>query len=393
MAEFIDMFVIGEGELPLDNLLRIIRDNPRQDRRSFFAEAVKIPGIYVPTLYDVEYDENGYIKKVFALQDAPVPVERQVLKESPEFASSVIITPKTEFSDMFLTELCRGCPFSCGFCCVSLHNKPYRCAEYKDIINSINMALNYTEKIGLVGAAAGSYPRLAEILDFIKKKGGQVGFSSLRADVLSPGIIGTLKELGQSVLTIAPETGSATLRQRINKTMTDESIYNTVENALSSGFKNLRIYLMLGIPSETDRDVEETVEMLKKIGEAAKITGAKVTASVNQFVPKPGTTLESASLAREEVILHRLRLLKEPFYKNLPVEFKVESTKEALVQAFLASAHRGWSHYLLENYNKSASKFASYIKKLIKTDQSAESLLFNKDARINKFPWKIISGR
>jgi radical SAM superfamily enzyme YgiQ (UPF0313 family) len=391
ISEFIDFFVIGEGEQPLAQLLDIIAAEDWQDREELLFKTAQVQGVYVPSFYKIEYDDRGFISNVNAEPGVSFPVQRSVACDLEEFTSSVILTPNTEFSDTFLVEISRGCPFSCAFCCVSLHHKPYRCAKLESLVNKISEGLEYTKKIGLLGAAVGSYPYLETILDEIKNRGGQVSFSSLRADVLKPGLLKKLNELGQNLLTLAPETGSDKLRRFINKTLTNEQIYRTAEDALKSGFKDIRLYFMLGLPNETDDDIDAGIEMIKKINEKTGKIGGRVFVSINQFVPKPGTALELCPLEEEETVIKKVKKVESVFFNNPAVNVKVESLKEMQVQAFLGRGNRSWSVYLKNLYHKAPSTAASKIMKMRKKDPSIESLLF-KPVETDKLPpWKVVA--
>jgi radical SAM superfamily enzyme YgiQ (UPF0313 family) len=391
ISDFIDFFVIGEGEEPLKKILEIIHAEKWKNRNELLEKTSRIPGAYVPSFYKIEYDYDGFIDKVTSDSDISWPVQRSVACDLEEFTSSVILTPNTEFSDTFLVEVSRGCPFSCAFCCVSLHHKPYRCPKLEKLIDRISRGLDYTKKIGLLGAAVGSYPHLETILDEIKNRGGQVSFSSLRADVLKPVLLKKLNDLGQNLLTLAPETGNDKLRRVINKTLTNAQLYQTADNAVNSGFKDIRLYFMLGLPGETDDDADAGTEMIKTIAEKTGKSGGKVFVSINQFVPKPGTALESYPFEEEETVMRRIKRMESAFFNNPAVTIKVESIKEMQLQAFLGRGNRNWSRYLKDLCQKAPSTVASKLMKMRKKDQSIDSLIFNPIPEDKIPPWKILS--
>ncbi|MFP4497716.1 MAG: B12-binding domain-containing radical SAM protein [Vulcanimicrobiota bacterium] len=390
ISDFVDISVLGEGETPLNSIIEVIKNANNNIRKELLKELASIPGIYIPELVQIEYQPSGFIKKWRNYSKLEIPVKRQVNLRPATPAHSVVITPHTGFSSVFLVETSRGCPFSCNYCCVSLHNKPFRYYPVEKIKESIDAGLKITAKVGLLGAAVGSHPQLEEILDFIEEKHGQVSFSSLRADVLKPELLEKLHRLGQNLLTLAPETGSESLRKTLNKTLSDTRLMKTAENAMQTGFRDIRLYFMVGLPGETTEDIKANINMVREIQKIVQRTGGKVIVSVNQFIPKPGTALEKFPLVDESLVLEKIRFFKKPFYNDPSVVFKVESLTETLVQAFLARGNRNWGKYLLKYYKKSISNFASRIKKLVKKDKSVESLIFKKiENEIS--PWSIIS--
>jgi radical SAM superfamily enzyme YgiQ (UPF0313 family) len=393
ISKFVDFFVIGEGEEPLSRIMKILSEENWKNRKDLLEILSEIPGVYVPSLYKISYDEHGFIEEVIHSPHISYPVERSISCNLVNFTDSVILSPDTEFADTYLVEISRGCPFACSFCCVSLHHKPYRCASLEDIIAKISKGLSFTGKIGLLGAAVGSYPHLETLLDVIKKNNGEVSFSSLRADELKPGLLRKLNELGQNLLTLAPETGSEELRRSLNKTLKNDRIYQTADEAIASGFKDIRLYFMTGLPGETDEDIEAGIVMIREISGMTRRVGGRVLISVNQFVPKPGTDMELCRFEEEGVVIPRIKRMESTFFNNPAVVFRVESIKEMQVQAFLGRANRKWSDYLLNLFHKSPSNIASRLMKLRKKDPSVDSIIFQPITPGQIPPWRILSGR
>lgn len=386
ISNFVDLFVIGEGEEVLENLLPIMRELPHQSREEFFRKASQIPGIYIPSLYKIEYNKRGFITKVDYLAGTPFPVKKQIA-DLPGFAHSCIISPNTEFSSTFLVEISRGCPYNCHFCCVGGKGKPYRQSSFQIIKDSIDKGMKHTDRVGLLGAAVASHPNFGEILDYIEAKGGKVSFSSIRADALKPGMIEKLHNLGQKTITLAPETGSDTLRKKINKTMKSADMYRVAAEALKTGFMEIRVYFMVGLPGETMEDMKDSISMISALQDMAGKFGAKIFVSLNQFVPKPGTELERAPLLDMDEAFNRVRKMQEPFV-NSPVIFKVESLKEMYLQAFLCRAPRFWREYLLKLYKKAPSTITSKLLKI--KDESPTSLIYEAIPREFSTPWSFV---
>ncbi|MCE1247141.1 MAG: B12-binding domain-containing radical SAM protein [Firmicutes bacterium] len=388
ISDYTDVFAIGEAEDILPQILDKYRDYGGKKRDGLYESFAEIPGVYIPSLYEVTYDSGGFITDVKTKSGARYPVKRQMVKNLPEDSHSAIVTPETEFSDIFLVEMSRGCPYSCNFCCLNLYS-PYRVRKFEDIIASIDQGRNVTGKFGLLGAAVGSHPRLGDILCHIEKIGGTVSFSSLRADVLKPEIIGKLYELGQRTVTLAPETGSDQLRKSINKTLKNEDILRTAGIALDKGFMEIRLYFMAGLPGETDEDMDAAAELIGGVETLAKQKGAKVIASVNQFVPKPGTAFEREAFSPTKEIHERMKRMQKPFLKGSAVEFRVENPREMFLQAFLSRGGRSWSKYIAEYRSLSVSALGSKLRRV--DDPTPDSLVFERieDGKIP--PWGIIT--
>jgi len=387
IADFVDIFVAGEGEEVLERLLPFLGENIDNERFELLEGLTAISGVYAPSLYEIKYNKNGFIKDIVNPTGAPMPIERQVVRRLPGFTHSTIITPNTEFSDSFLIEISRGCPYSCGFCSVGGKGRPYRKRSLDLIKKSVDAGFEMTGRIGLLGAAVANHPRLMEILEYVEVRGGKVSFSALRADALKPGMVQSLFRLGQKTITLAPEVGSQRLRSSINKTMKNEDILRVASQALDAGFREIRVYFMVGLPGETNEDVESSIAMISSLESMARKYGGRVVVSLNQFIPKPGTAMELAPLLTEKAAIERIKRMEEPFLNNLVVEFRVESLKEMFLQAFLCRAPRTWSKYLLNYYMKAFSTMASKLKKI--KDPSIDSLIFMPVPPEIEPPWRI----
>jgi radical SAM superfamily enzyme YgiQ (UPF0313 family) len=352
LAPFVDLFVIGPGEGVIEPLLDLLKNEGCAGREALLQKAGAMPGVYVPSLH-------------------PAPPGSSMESSPPgsgpgSFSHSRIITPDTEFSGTFLVEISRGCPFHCTFCCVGRLCPAHRPAPLKSIVEAIQRGMAHTRKVGLLGAAVASHPDLSKILDCLEERGATVSFASLRADVLDLQTLERLRLLGQGLLTLAPETGSDLLRKSLGKGMTGLAVLNTVENAVKAGFRDVRLYFMVGLPGEGEKDALKAAGLVGEVAARLRPVGGGLMVSVNQFVPKPGTPLQSAPLEREEVVAERIRLMQKPFLKDPMVKFKTEAGKDVLLQAYLSGGDKLAGLRMLDFYRKSPSGAAVHIRKLRK---------------------------
>ncbi len=391
MADFIDLFVAGEGEMTVPLLLEAIKQYGSSGRQSLLEATAQIPGVYVPSLYEVSYDSRGYILQVTTMGDAPYPVPMSCGPSGDYLASSGILSPDTEFADTFLVEISRGCPCNCAFCCVGRIAAPYRTASLENVFSRIHRGLQATNRVGILGAAVGSHPQLGEILDYLLDREAHVSFASLRADMLPDDILAKIHRLGQNLLTLAPETGADSLRKSIGKGMTNERILSTVERATAAGFSQVRLYLMTGLPGETDSDAVQSADLIGQVYQRARKTGARVMVSINQFVPKPRTPLERSSMAPDSIVARRLEIIQKPHYNNPGIRFKVESPGEQLLQAFLCRSGRRAGQILEEIYQKTPARAVSAIVRHMKSENATPKLIFKKIPEDAVPPWRIIS--
>lgn len=275
-ADFIDAFAIGEGDLVVHQIIDRIRD--AGSREAAIASLSEIHGIYVPSANPKSVGRN-IIPNLDSL-DYPVA---QVI---PDVESDSKLEPV--FGKSFLLEVTRGCGHSCRFCLVGHICQPRRTRSLERLEELVDVGLKRTpvSKVSLIGSSLGDLDRLEELVCWIVNKGLEVSVPSLRADTITKGLLNCLVKGGQRTLTIAPETGSTSLRKKIGKGLTDSAIYDSVKIAESVGYNSLKLYFIIGLPGETDDDVKATISMIRNI---TKQTTMKVTASVNPFIPKAQT--------------------------------------------------------------------------------------------------------
>ena len=346
-CEFFDFIIIGDAEEIDTKIIDVIKNNKNLSKNQKLIKLSKVKGIYVPSL--TKYDpENG----VTTLNGQPYYVEKL---SSPlcECITTPVLSEKSFFANTYVIEIVRGCPQRCGFCLASYLNLPYRYCELNKITEKIDEGLKYTNKIALLGALITAHPQFEMICEHILKRKNdgvadlELSVSSLRADSISPLIIKTLVECGQKHSTIAIEAGSDRLRKIINKNLTESQIIETVKTAQINGLKGLKIYAMIGHPTETQDDIEAFVTLAKKLKSEFKTF--EFTFSFATFVPKSHTPFQFCARENIKSLEAKYEYLKKEFHK-LGVKIRTSSVKWDYWQALLSRGDRRLADYLISVY-------------------------------------------
>jgi radical SAM superfamily enzyme YgiQ (UPF0313 family) len=309
--------IVGEARRS-SRIYRCTKEQGRE-RRSLRALS-RIPGAYVPEFYEIIYHEDGTIKSRKGLEPhVPELVKKRRFtgyETSP--AATVIFSPNTEFGDMYLAEITRGCGRHCRFCMAGYIYLPPRNLSLQKAKEQAERADDLCGKIGLVGAALSDYPRIGEVCAAIE---GGVSVSSLRADSVSEALIDRLARSGHKTIAIAPEAGSERLRKVINKGVTEGDILRASNMVFSRGIPNLKLYFILGLPTETQGDVEAIITLAEQVREVqlkhARPAGriGRITLSVNSFVPKPFTPFQWERMEAVEGLNKKQRFLEKAVRK------------------------------------------------------------------------------
>ena len=318
LALFADVIAAGEGEALVPALLDAVRHLVAQ--RAAEARWRQARGYYIPSFYDVEYDADGTIARFVPREGtgAPPVVKKAALKttEAVDPPSTTIFTPDTEFGSRFLIEVVRGCANLCRFCWAGYNYLPVRAFPTERILELAQAARAHSSRAGLVSIALCDHPDIEHILRSLKDMGYSISPASLRLDDLTPTIVSLLKESGERTLTIAPETGSDRLRRVINKTITNEEILDRAELIFSSGIESLKLYYMIGLPTEEDDDLvairDLTLQLHEIMLKHARARGriGRIVASVNPLVPKPGTAYQWLPMERTDVIERKMKRMR-----------------------------------------------------------------------------------
>lgn len=351
IALFFDLFLPGEAEANLDEFVDRFREirGAGADRKATLERLEQaIPSAYVPSLYRVEYNEDGTIRSRLPASEDGIPKKIISCPRSSALAvsRSGIRTKDTEFADTVLVELGRGCGWSCRFCAAGYVYRPPRQHRKEDIIECLDRALTESQQIGLLSASVLDTPGINDIFDHITEKGGSFSVSSLRADLLTEEILQRLKKSGQKSLAIAPEAGSERLRRVINKHLTNEQIINAVRMIARVRDFSLRLYFLIGLPTETRDDVEEIVSLVKVIKHhmvkesKGRGTIGRIRLSVNCFIPKAFTPFQWFPMEAVSSLKEKQKWLKKAIEKEGGVTVSFDVAKWAYMQTLLSVGDR-----------------------------------------------------
>ena len=348
LAPFADVIAAGEGEALVPPLVRTLSAaTGRQDTLRCLARE---PGFYIPMFYDVSYGPDGTIdsRTPLAQHGAPPVVHKAAVKTTVDLdpPCTRIFTPNTEFGSRFLIEVVRGCANLCRFCWAGYNYLPVRAFSTARILSLAERARAHANRVGLVSIALCDHPDIEGILARLLAMGYTVSPASLRLDDLTPEIVRLLHESGERTVTIAPETGSDRLRRVVNKTVTNEQIVDRADLIFSSGLENLKLYYMIGLPTETDDDLvairDLTVRLRDVMLKHARRRGraGRIVASVNPLVPKPGTAYQRMPMEAPAVIAKRAKRLRSLLSGVANVYLNIKSERQAYYQALLSLGDR-----------------------------------------------------
>ena len=377
IADFFDCFYIGEGETQYDtflNLYKSMRASGQYSRKAFLHEAAKIEGIYVPSLYEVRYKEDGTIAAFTPVyDDIPATIKKQVDMDltGSVYPEKPVVPFIKATQDRVTLEIQRGCIRGCRFCQAGMIYRPTRERNVEDLKASAREMLQNTghEEISLSSLSSSDYSELKELVNFLIEEfhGNAVNISlpSLRIDAFALDVMSKVQDVKKSSLTFAPEAGSQRLRNVINKGLTEENILHGAGEAFKGGWNQVKLYFMLGLPTETEDDMKGIAHLAQKIAETyyeevpkEKRNGkVQVNVSTSFFVPKPFTPFQWAGMYREEDFVEKAKVVKSEIRAQLnqrSIRYSWHEPDVTILEGFLARGDRRCSKVILRAYEKGA---------------------------------------
>ena len=348
LALFADVIAAGEGEVLVPGLRRCVA--AATSRGNLLELLANERGFYIPSLYEPQYADDGTLAAyvVRAGVTAPLPVRKAALKvtDAVDPPATGIFTPDTEFGSRFLVEVVRGCANLCRFCWAGYNYLPVRAFPTERILQLAREARTHSSRVGLVSIALCDHPDIERILANLLEMGYAISPASLRLDDLTQSIVQVLKESGERTITIAPETGSDRLRRVINKTVTNDEILDRADLIFANGIENLKLYYMIGLPTETDEDLvairDLTLQIRDRMMKYARVKGqvGRIIGSVNPLIPKPGTAYQWIPMEDPTVIDRKIKRLRTLTADIDNVYFNIKSERHSYFQALLSLGDR-----------------------------------------------------
>lgn len=355
IAPFIDCFLIGEAEELLPRFFSVLCEmglekgfkTDEEKEACLRSVARHVPGAYVPAFYKDSHNADGILCSFEPVGEVPNKIERVYVKDLSRVSTcSSVITPNTAFGRTFLIEVARGCPHGCRFCSTGYIYRPPRFRPLSLLEKCIEQGSSLTKKIGLVGTAVSDLPEIQKLGEYGVQRGNSISFSSFRANSLTPELISVLRQSKVKTAAIAPDAGSERMRKVINKGITEEDILHAAEALVEGGILNLKLYFMIGLPTETMDDVEAVAKLCKQIKKVflkksrpQKRIG-KITVSINSFVPKPVTPFQWVAMEEARTLKVKVKKIKDGLKRVANVRVIANSQRWAYIQALFSRGDR-----------------------------------------------------
>ncbi len=409
IAPFADLIVVGEAEPILGDLVEFFIENHEKTGREFMLlnAAQQFKGVYVPHLYSPSYSEDGRYQAMEALVDVPQRIERVSLKKCRQAGHSEILTPVAEFSNLYLTELGRGCSRGCRFCAAGFIYRPPRLWDADAVVEGLHDRADNVSRIGLLGMEMANTATLEHISDYLLDSGCALSFSSLRADRINDKLYELLAQSNLKSVAIAPDGASERLRRVINKGLDAADLLTGATRLVEAGIFKLKIYVMVGLPTETCEDLQEFIDLIATIKESVDQIGrqrgrlTEIFLSVNCFVPKPWTPFQFHPFGISTPIMpgktfsmkkavstlkEKIAYLKDGVRGFSNVHFQADKPENCFFQALLSRGDRRLAPVL---YDMAALQLP-WKRSLKKNGVNGEQLIVTGYDGASSFPWYII---
>jgi len=386
VADFVDVVVIGEGENAVHDLADETLRHGTQNRDVLFRDLAAVPGFYVPSFEPAVPDGNGTAQSSETKRQRREGARRS-REDAVAPAFSQIVTPNAEFANTFLVEVSRGCARSCRFC-LARKLYPYRVWRCDTIQGIIEKFCPETAKVGLVGAAVSDHPEIDDIASWLVGKGKRLSIASLRVDSTSEALLRALAASGQRTVTFAPEAGTERLGTMIGKAIPQEVLMEKIELALAAGIKSIRLYFMVGLPSEQDEDIDGIVTLVKSVHNLTSNRArghARLSVTISPFVPKPLTPLERTPMVRSDVLKRRISTIESGLSSYPEIDVRHDSLRLTALQGILSRGDRTLGRFIqLMTREKMSFKRASSA-----AEVDPDFYLYRERGPNESLPWEI----
>lgn len=393
-ADFFDLVLLGDGENLLGEFIEAYKQVRTANRETQLRHLAQVPGVYVPSLYEVTYTSaDGAIANIEPIDpEIPATIVKQTYRGNTLSVSSVV-TENSAWPNIFMVEVVRSCPEMCRFCLASYLTLPFRTANLsQSLIPAIERGLQVTNRIGLLGASVTQHPEFASLLDYLsqpKFDDLRLSIASVRTNTVTENLAKTLANRGTRSLTIAVESGSERVRQIINKKLHNHEIIQAAVNAKAGGLTGLKLYGMVGVPGEQPEDLDATIEMMRDLKKAAP--GLRLTLGCSTFVPKSHTPFQWFGVNRQAE--KRLKKLKKELGRT-GVDFRPESYNWSVIQTLISRGDRRLSHLLelVRHYGESLGSYRRAFKQLRGTLPELDFYVYQDWSTDQILPWQHIQG-